>query len=81
MLSIVFDDEMAQDCDKNLVEVAGRSISLLCRELSNYEMEGADCVLKIKSNKVGLLDMKKIDELYHLGYEQAKKHISKILQM
>ncbi len=81
VLSIVFDDEMAQDCDKNLVEVAGRSISLLCRELSNYEMEGADCVLKIKSNKVGLLDMKKIDELYHLGYEQAKKHISKILQM
>lgn len=81
VLSIVFDDEMAQDCDKNLVEVAGRSISLLCRELSNYEMEGADCVLKIKSDKVGLLDMKKIDELYRLGYEQTKKHVNKILQM
>ena len=81
VLSIIFDDEMDQNCDKNLVEVAGRSISLLCRELSNYEMEGADCVLKIKSDKVGLLDMKKIDELYHLGYEQMKKHIHKILQM
>ena len=81
VLSIIFDDEMDQNCDKNLVEVAGRSISLLCRELSNYEMEGADCVLKIKSDKVGLLDMKKIDELYHLGYEQTKRHIKKILQM
>ncbi len=81
VLSIVFDDEVAQNCDKNLVEVAGRSINLLCRELSNYEMEGADCVLKIRSDKVGLLDMKKIDELYRLGYEQTKKHMNKILQI
>ncbi len=81
VLSIVFDDKVVQNCDRNLVEVAGRSINLLCRELSNYEMEGADYVLKIKSDKIGLLDMKKIDELYYLGYEQTKKHIKKILQM
>lgn len=81
VLSIVFDDEVAQNCDRNLVEVASRSINLLCRELSNYEMEGADYVLRIKSDKVGLLDMKKIDELYQLGYEQTRKHIDKILQI
>ena len=74
----MFDDEVEHNCDKNLVEVAGRSISLLCRELSNYEMEGADYVLKIKSDKVGLLDMKKIDELYELGYKQMKKHVKDI---
>lgn len=79
VISIMFDDETNYNCDKNLVEVAGRSIGLLCRELSNYEMEGADYVLKIKSNKVGLLEMKKIDELYELGYEQMKKSIDKIL--
>lgn len=81
VISIMFDDEVEQNCDKNLVEVAGRSINLLCRELSNYEMEGADYVLKIKSDKVGLLDMKKIDELYELGYQQTKKYINKILQI
>ena len=32
-------------------------------------------VLKIKSEKVGLLDMKKIDELYRLGYQQTKKFL------
>lgn len=79
VLSIMFDDEVEENCDKNLIEVASRSINLLCRELSNYEMEGADLVLKIKSDKVGLLDMSKIDELYNLGYEQTKKHINKIL--
>lgn len=81
VLSILFDEEEEQNCDKNLVEVAGRSINLLCRELSNYEMEGADYVLKIKSDKVGLLDMNKIDELYRLGYEQTKKSINKILKI
>lgn len=81
VISIMFDDEKSYNCNKNLVEVAGCSIGLLCRELSNYEMEGADYVLKIKSNKVGLLDMKKIDELYELGYKQTKKSINKILQM
>lgn len=81
VISIMFEDKTNYNCDKNLVEVAGSSIGLLCRELSNYEMEGADYILKIKSNKVGLLDMKKIDELYELGYEQTKKYIDKILQM
>ena len=79
VISIMFDDEKSYNCDNNLVEIAGRSIGLLSRELSNYEMEGADYVLKIKSNKEGLLDMKKIDELYELGYEQMKKSINEIL--
>ena len=78
VLSIMFDSEEEQNCDKNLIEVAGRSINLLSRELSNYEMEGADFIIKIKSNKVGLLDMSKIDELYKLGYDQTKKEIQKI---
>lgn len=78
VLSIMFDGEEEQNCDKNLIEVAGRSINLLGRELSNYEMEGADFVIKIKSNKVGLLDMSKIDELYEIGYQQTKKEIQKI---
>lgn len=81
ILNIVFDEEEENNCDKNLVELAGRSINLLCRELSNYEMEGADYILKIKSEKVGLLDMKKIDELYELGYKETRKRINKILQM
>lgn len=79
VISIMFDSKMNYNCDKNLVEVADHSINLLCRELSNYEMEGAENVLKIKSNKIGLLDMKKIDELYNLGYEQTRLFIGTII--
>ena len=78
VVNIVFEDEENEVCNKNLVEVAGRSIGLLCRELSNYELDGSDFTLKITSKKVGLLDMKKIDELYELGYRQAKEKIKDI---
>lgn len=66
MINIVFEENKNRVCTNNLVEIAGRSIGLLCRELSNYELSGADFTLKIKRDKVGLLDMKKIDELYEL---------------
>jgi NTE family protein len=81
VLSIMFDETEVKDCDKNLVEVAESSINLLCHELSNYEMEGADYVLKIKSGKVGLLDMKKIDMLYELGYKETKRHIKLVKKL
>ncbi len=73
VLSIIFEDDIENNCDKNLIEVAERSINLLCRELSNYEMSGADYTVVVKSKKVGLLDVSKIDELYNAGYIQMKK--------
>lgn len=78
VINIIFDDDINETCSKNLVEVAGRSLSLIGRELSNYELEGTDYNVKIKSDKVGLLDMSKIDELYELGYRQTKMEINNI---
>lgn len=78
VLNITFETENNDDCDKNLIEVAGSSIGMLCQELSNYEMDGADDVIKIKTKKTGLLDMSKIQELYLLGYKEAKRNIKKI---
>ena len=78
VINIIFDDDVNENCSKNLVEIAGRSLSLIGRELSNYELDGSDYNVKIKSDKVGLLDMSKIDELYELGYRQTKNEIEDI---
>lgn len=78
VLNIIFDDEAGSTCSKNLIEVAGRSLNLIGRELSNYELDGSDYNIRIKSKKIGLLDMNKIDELYKLGYDQTKKEINNI---
>lgn len=76
VLNVVFEEESAENnCEKNLIEVAGSSIGLLCKELASYELKGSDYTLKIKTNKIGLLDMDKIDELYKLGYNETKRNI------
>lgn len=80
ILNIVFEDEIDANCCENLIEVAGRSIELICRELSTYEMKGAGLKIKIRSQKIGLLDMNKIDELYEIGYQETKKFLMKNLK-
>lgn len=77
VLSFVFENDIDEKCCKNLIDVADRSIQLLCRELSNYELNDADYILKLKSKKVSLLDMNKIDELYEIGYKQTKEKLDK----
>lgn len=73
VLSVVFEDEIDKDCCANIIDVASRSINLLCKELSIYEKNGADYLLQINSKKIGLLDMSKIDELYEIGYKEMSK--------
>ncbi len=80
ILSVTFEESSISPCCKNLIEVAERSLNLLCRELSNYELQGADYIMKIKTQKINLLDMKKIDVLYNLGYETAKNNMKIIRQ-
>ena len=78
VINVTFDSEKDACYDKNIIEVASRSITLLCRELANYELDGSDYTIKIKSGKIGLLDMSKIDELYDLGYKETKSQIETI---
>lgn len=79
VLSIIFDEEKnKKNYCKNILEVASNSLGILCHEISNYDLEGADYLLKIKTEKVQLLDYKKIDELYLKGYEQTKNKIREI---
>lgn len=79
VISVVFENEIDNSCCKNLVDVAFRSFELMGKELSKYELNGADYLIKIKSKKVSLLDMRKIDEFYNLGYQETKKISNKIL--
>lgn len=75
VLSIIFENDIDEKCCKNLVDVAFRSFELMCKELSKYELNGMDYVIKIRSKKVSLLDMSKIDEFYEMGYEETKKFL------
>lgn len=78
VISVVFEKDIENKKNDNIIDVISTSIDLLSYELSNYELAGADYLLKIKTKNVSLLDYSKIDYLYNLGYELTKKEINKI---
>ena len=78
VLSISFETERDECENKNIIEVANRAIELLCRELTKYELDGSDYNIKIKTEKIGLLEIEKLDELYEIGYIETKKWIKNI---
>lgn len=79
VINIVFEGELKENCCKNIIDVVSNSIGILCHELSNYELQGADYLLKIKTKgKIGLLDTSKIDYLYELGYKTVKENMRDI---
>lgn len=78
VISVVFNKENDGKCCKNIIDVVSGSFDILCHELSNYELNGADFLLKIKTKNISLLDMNKIDELYELGYKITKNNLFKL---
>ncbi|MBQ9659458.1 MAG: patatin-like phospholipase family protein [Clostridia bacterium] len=78
-LSICFETtSSAEKIKTNLMDNVIRSIEIEMHELTAYELEGADCILKIKTEKISLLDSSKIDYLYNLGYQETKRKIKEI---
>lgn len=78
VISVVFDKLNDGKCCKNIIDVVSGSFDILCHELSSYELNGADFLLKIKTKNISLLDMNKIDELYELGYKITKNNLFKL---
>lgn len=62
------------DNDKfeNMIEIAIRSLDLVCHELSIYEKCGIQNLINIPLPKISLLDSSKIDLLYNAGYNYVK---------
>lgn len=77
VLSIVF-VEKEKKCCKNIFEILNKSFSILCHELSGYEWDGADYLLKINTENLGLLKCKNTNSLFENGYNQTKSEINSI---
>lgn len=81
VISIVFQNEIKEKNKIDMFDVISGSMELLCRELSNYELNGADYLLKIKTKNIQLLDKTKLDYLYNLGYIETKGRIKQIKEL
>ncbi len=79
VISIIFPKKLKCKENKNIIDVISGSIELMGQELSNYELEGADYLLKVTTVNTPLLDTSKMDHFYQRGYEETKKRIKEII--
>ena len=79
VIGIAFDTIYChKDCCQDIIEVATRAMELQGRELAVYEEQGIHHLININLKKVSLLDSSKAEELYKIGYEQAKKQVKEL---
>lgn len=78
VISVIFEKELNQKKQENIINVVSNSLDILSHELSTYELAGADYLLKIKTKNIQLLDIDKIDYLYQEGYRTGKLKIKEI---
>ena len=58
VLCISFENEKKEEKEeKNIIDVIMSSIEIMGEELANYELNGVDYLLKIKTKKISLLDL------------------------
>ena len=75
LFCVTFQENKKIKKEKNIIDIVSDAISLMGRELSNYELNGVNNIINIKTDKISLLDLDKIDYLYEEGYNQTKKYI------
>lgn len=75
VISVVFEKQLEEKKDINIVDVIEGALNIMGHELANYELNGADSIITIKSKNVGLLQVDKIDDLYYEGYKQTKRQL------
>lgn len=76
---MIFEKDITKIKKDNIINVVSNSLDILSHELSNYELAGADYLLKIKTKNIQLLDINKIDYLYEQGYKIAKSKMSEMI--
>ena len=78
IISIVFEKEEKTKKDVNMIDCIIKPMEIQSHELYNYEVDGLEYILKIKTDLTSLLEIEKIDELYKEGYKQTKRKMGKI---
>ncbi len=70
--------------DSNIMDVIMKSIDIMGSKISEKNLKISDFVLDVYTDKVGLMDYKKLDKCYKYGYMAVEKNweiIKKILDI
>lgn len=69
------------DEDSNVMDIAMRTIDIMGNKISEKGLKKSDFILTVKTDKTGLLDIKKIDSCYEYGYNATIDNLEKIKEL
>ena len=80
VIAVKFDaDEI--DENSNLMDIVMKTIDIMGNKISEESLEMSDIILNVYTDKVGLLDIEKLDKCYQYGYDCVMQNIGKIKEI
>lgn len=80
VLAVKFDaDEINES--SNMMDIVMKTIDIMGNKISEENLEQSDYVLNVHTDKVGLLDIDKLDKCFEYGYEAVIKNLEQIKQI
>ncbi len=77
ILAVKFDADPIDE-NSNIMDIVMKTIDIMGNKISEENLEKSDYVLNVSTDKVGLLDINKLDKCFEYGYEAVIKNIDEI---
>lgn len=80
VIAVKFDaDEINEN--SNIMDIVMKTIDIMGNKIAEENLEQSDYVLNVHTDKVGLLDIGKLDKCFEYGYETVIKNLDEIKQI
>lgn len=80
VIAVKFDADPITE-DSNIMDIIMKTIDIMGSKISEENLKMSDLVLNVYTDKVGLLDTKKLDSCYKYGYDSVIQNLDKIKQI
>lgn len=80
VIAVKFDADPI-DKNSNLMDIVMKTIDIMGNKISEESLEMSDLVLNVYTDKVGLLDIEKLDSCYKYGYDCVIQNLDKIKKL
>lgn len=77
VIAVKFDADPV-DNESNIMDIVMKTIDIMGNKISEESLEMSDLVLSVYTDKVGLLDVEKLDSCYQYGYNHVVNNLEKI---
>lgn len=77
VIAVKFDSDQIKE-DSNLMDIIMKTIDIMGSKISEESLEMSDLILNVYTDKVGLLDINKLEACYKYGYNCVIENLDKI---